>query len=131
MFFLSPHSAHCCDDCSKVVFNNLEAVPESFDIVTRLWSIAKCYGLWFESRYVCTAAGTSRDCAQWNPSSQAASPSCHSQAENCKDDWFKDVSLFKVHQNLLRDTTDASSSKKYLEKLELLGLPDSGFGFRV
>ncbi|CAE7717786.1 ELD1 [Symbiodinium sp. KB8] len=53
-------------DVDQVVFNNLEAVPESFDI----------------------------------------------------DDWFKDVSLFKVHQNLLRDTTDASSSKKYLEKLE-------------
>eukprot|EP00439_Symbiodinium_sp_Y106_P074422 s501_g14.t1 len=53
-------------DVDQVVFNNLEAAPESVDI----------------------------------------------------DDWFKDVSLFKVHQNLLRDTTEASSSKKYLEKLE-------------
>ncbi|CAE7259455.1 ELD1 [Symbiodinium natans] len=53
-------------DVNQVVFNNLEAVPESFDI----------------------------------------------------EDWFRDVSLFKVHQNLLCDTTETSSSKKYLEKLE-------------
>ncbi|CAJ1434076.1 unnamed protein product [Effrenium voratum] len=54
-------------DVEQVVFNNLEAVPESLEV----------------------------------------------------KDWFEEVSLFKVHQNLLRESgAEKPSGKRYLEKLE-------------